>query len=142
MDVKGREDALRAEKAKEAKAAKEAKTALGQKSEPSPKEAANAKQAIPISKQPHTSEDDAETAAHKLEVAAKKVAADNAKDMESKGATWAGHGTPPPLSRGDVEVMAAPRPGFDPSLNPGGGAVESNHTTKVAASEAKLSKNE
>jgi hypothetical protein len=34
--------------------------------------------------------------------------------------------------------MAAPRPGFDPSLNPGApGSIESNHTTKTAAAEAK-----
>ena len=36
--------------------------------------------------------------------------------MESKGATWAGHGTPPPVTPGDVETMAAPKAGFDPSL--------------------------
>jgi hypothetical protein len=34
--------------------------------------------------------------------------------------------------------MAAPRPGFDPSLNPGApNSVESNHTTKVASENAK-----
>ena len=58
--------------------------------------------------------------------------------MKSTAAIWAGHGTPPPLSVGDVAVMAAPRPGFDPSLNPGApGAVESSNTTKVAAEHAK-----
>jgi hypothetical protein len=34
--------------------------------------------------------------------------------------------------------MAAPRPGFDPSLNPGSPeAVESTHTAEVAAENAK-----
>ena len=33
--------------------------------------------------------------------------------------------------------MAAPRPGFDPSLNPNGGPVESNNTTATAAAHAK-----
>jgi len=60
--------------------------------------------------------------------------------MGSIAATWAGHGTPPPLSAGDVATMAAPRPGFDPSLNPNGTAVESNHTNAVRAAEAKLAK--
>ena len=61
--------------------------------------------------------------------------------MGSNAATWAGHGTPPPLTAGDTATMAAPRPGFDPSLNPGApGAVESSHTTSVAASHAKKTK--
>ena len=46
--------------------------------------------------------------------------------MRSNAAIWAGSCTPPPLSKGDVAAMAAPRPGFDPSLNPGApNAVES-----------------
>lgn len=58
--------------------------------------------------------------------------------MTSKAATYAGP-NPPPLTPGDVETMAAPRPGFDPSLNPGGpGAIESNLTVKTAAAEAAL----
>jgi hypothetical protein len=58
--------------------------------------------------------------------------------MKSTAATWAGHGAPPPITAGDTAVMAAPRPGFDPSLNPDGGAVESTHTVKTAAAEAAL----
>jgi len=59
--------------------------------------------------------------------------------MLSGAATWAGPGTPPDLSHGDVATMAAPRPGFDPSLNPGGpDGIESSHTSAVKASEAKL----
>lgn len=58
--------------------------------------------------------------------------------MRSTAATWAGHGTPPAITAGDTATMAAPRPGFDPSLNPGSpGAVESTHTTNVAAEHAK-----
>jgi len=39
--------------------------------------------------------------------------------------------------------MAAPRPGFDPSLNPGSpGAIESSNTTAVAAKHAKPTKPE
>lgn len=61
--------------------------------------------------------------------------------MGSKAATWAGHGTPPPLTAGDTAVMAAPRPGFDPSLNPGGQQnIESTHTVATAAKEAALKK--
>lgn len=58
--------------------------------------------------------------------------------MQSTAATWAGHGTPPPISPGDTETMAAKRPGFDPTLNPGGPAsIESTHTTATAAEHAK-----
>ena len=61
--------------------------------------------------------------------------------MESKAATWAGHGAPPPLTAGDTAVMAAPRPGFDPSLNPGAPeGVESTHTEAVAAASVKDAK--
>jgi len=63
--------------------------------------------------------------------------------MGSIAATWAGSGAPPPLSSGDAETMASPRPGFDPSLNPGApGAVESSNTTNVAAAHAKPTKPE
>ena len=61
--------------------------------------------------------------------------------MGSNAATWAGHGAPPPLTAGDAETMASPRPGFDPSLNPGApGAIESSHTTNVAAAHEKPTK--
>ena len=36
--------------------------------------------------------------------------------MESNAAIWAGHGTPLAVTPGDVETMAAPKAGFDPSL--------------------------
>ena len=59
--------------------------------------------------------------------------------MKSNAAIWAGSGAPPPLTKGDTATMAAPRPGMDPSLNPGApGAIESNHTTMTAAAEAEL----
>jgi len=62
-------------------------------------------------------------------------------DMGSNAALWAGHGAPPPITAGDTAVMAAPRPGFDPSLNPGSpGYVESTHTTATKAQEAALKK--
>ena len=64
----------------------------------------------------------------------------HAADMGSNAAIWAGHGAPPPLTAGDIQTMAAPRPGFDPTLNPNGTAVESNNTVKTAAAEAKLTK--
>jgi hypothetical protein len=60
--------------------------------------------------------------------------------MESKAGYWAGPGAPPPLTAGDIETCAAPKAGFDSSLQPGGGATESNNTTRVAAREAKLAK--
>jgi len=61
--------------------------------------------------------------------------------MKSNAATWAGHGTPPPLTAGDTATMAAPRPGFDPSLNPEApNAVESTHTVATKAAEAELKK--
>lgn len=57
--------------------------------------------------------------------------------MGSTAAIWAGHGTPPAITSGDAETMAAPRPGFDPSLNPGAPeAVESTHTVDSAAAHA------
>ena len=63
--------------------------------------------------------------------------------MASSAATWAGSGAPPQITDGDTATMAAPRPGFDPSLNPGSpGAVESTHTTNVAAAHAKPTKPE
>jgi len=63
--------------------------------------------------------------------------------MGSTAATWAGSGAPPPITAGDTATMAAPRPGFDPSLNPGSpGAVESVNTTNVAAEHAKPTKPE
>ena len=68
---------------------------------------------------------------------AKDIAKNNATEMGSKAAYWAGNGTPLPVTPGDVETMAAPRPGFDPSLNPGGpNSIESTHTTDTAANEA------
>jgi hypothetical protein len=55
--------------------------------------------------------------------------------MRSKAAIWSGSGAPPPVTAGDIGTMAAPKGGFDPSLNPGSpGAVESSNTTNVAAS--------
>lgn len=61
--------------------------------------------------------------------------------MGSEAATWAGDGAPPQLTSGDTATMAAPKAGFDPSLNPGSPeGVESSHTTKTAAKEAKLAK--
>jgi len=77
--------------------------------------------------------------------AAEKKAADietkNAGDMGSNAAIWAGSGAPPQITAGDAATMAAPRPGFDPSLNPGApDAVESTHTKNTAAAEAKLVK--
>jgi len=61
--------------------------------------------------------------------------------MKSNAATWAGDGVPPPLTAGDVATMAAPRPGFDPSLHHSGASgIESNHTTKTAAAENALDK--
>ena len=58
--------------------------------------------------------------------------------MGSIAATWAGSGAPPQITSGDTAAMAAPRAGFDPSLNPGApDGVESNHTTNTAAAEAK-----
>jgi len=58
--------------------------------------------------------------------------------MRSNAAIWAGHGAPPPLTAGDIATMAAPRPGFDPSLNPNGTAVESVNTVTTAAREKAL----
>ena len=59
--------------------------------------------------------------------------------MKSSAATWAGHGTPPPLTAGDTATMAAPRPGFDATLNPGApDAIESNHTVATATKEREL----
>jgi len=46
--------------------------------------------------------------------------------MGSNAAIWAGSGAPPQITAGDTATMAAPRPGFDPSLNPGG-----DHTTSI-----------
>ena len=63
---------------------------------------------------------------------------EHAKDLKSNAAIWAGHGAPPPLTAGDIATMAAPRPGFDPSLNPNGTAVESSHTTATAEAEKAL----
>lgn len=71
----------------------------------------------------------------------KAVKKTNAEEMKSNAAIWAGHGAPPPLTAGDTETMAAPRPGFDPSLNPGApNAVESTHTVATKAKEAALKK--
>jgi len=56
--------------------------------------------------------------------------------MKSNAAIWAGHGAPPPLTAGDIAAMAAPRPGFDPSLNPGGASVESSNTVATATAAA------
>ena len=62
----------------------------------------------------------------------------HAGDMGSTAATWAGDGAPPQITAGDTATMSAPRPGFDPSLNPGGpDAIESTHTTNTAEEEAK-----
>ena len=59
--------------------------------------------------------------------------------MKSNAAIWAGAGAPPPLSPGDIATMAAPRPGFDPSLNPHApGSIESNHTVMTAKAEEEL----
>jgi len=59
--------------------------------------------------------------------------------MKSNAAIWAGSGAPPPLSKGDIATMAAPRPGFDPSLNPGApNGVESAHTVATKAAEDAL----
>jgi hypothetical protein len=56
--------------------------------------------------------------------------------MKSSAALWAGHGAPPPVTAGDIATMAAPRPGFDPTLNPGAPAgIESVNTVKTAAKE-------
>jgi len=63
--------------------------------------------------------------------------------MGSIAATWAGSGAPPQVTAGDTATMAAPRPGFDPSLNPGGpGAIESTHTSNVAEENSKPTKPE
>jgi len=70
-------------------------------------------------------------------MAARKISVEGAKDMESNAAIWAGHGTPLAVTPGDVETMAAPKAGFDPSLNPGGAAIESNHTVRTAAAEGR-----
>lgn len=110
--------------------------------EPSPKQEAAAKAAQPLVTKPHVSEKDAKTDADEKAAKAVDIAEKNEKDMRSNAAIWAGHGAPPQITAGDTATMSAPRPGFDPSLNPGGGAVESNHTNRVAAREAKLSKNE
>ena len=65
----------------------------------------------------------------------------HAGDMGSTAATWAGDGAPPQITAGDTAAMSAPRPGFDPSLNPGSpDGIESSHTTSTAAAEAKLAK--
>lgn len=65
--------------------------------------------------------------------------AEHAKDLKSNAAIWAGSGAPPPLTAGDIAAMAAPRPGFDPSLNPHfSGSIESTHTVNTAASEKAL----
>lgn len=66
------------------------------------------------------------------------MALKHAGDMGSEAATWAGPGAPPQLTAGDTMTMSAPRAGFDPTLNPGGDAVESSHTVKVKAAEDKL----
>ena len=36
--------------------------------------------------------------------------------MKSNAAIWAGSGAPPPITAGDTETMASPRPGFDSTL--------------------------
>ena len=67
----------------------------------------------------------------------------HAGDMGSTAAIWAGSGAPPQITAGDTAVMAAPRPGFDPSLNPGwkvGDSLESSHTVSTAKAEAALAK--
>jgi hypothetical protein len=56
--------------------------------------------------------------------------------MGSNAAIYAGP-NPPPLTHGDIATMAAPRPGFNPSLNPGAPAgIESTNTVTTAAREA------
>ena len=59
--------------------------------------------------------------------------------MGSNAAIWAGSGAPPQITAGDTATMAAPRPGFDPSLNPGGDhttSIESHNTVSKAAEHA------
>jgi len=58
----------------------------------------------------------------------------NEADMTSSAATWAGSGAPPPLTAGDTAAMAAPKAGFDASLQPGwtpGAHTESNNTASL-----------
>jgi len=62
----------------------------------------------------------------------------HAGDMGSIAATWAGSGAPPQITAGDTATMSAPRPGFDPTLNPNGTAVESENTVNTAAREKAL----
>jgi hypothetical protein len=77
----------------------------------------------------------AQEALAKAEKKLDDVTKKNAGDMGSNAAIWAGSGAPPPITAGDAATMAAPRPGFDPSLNPGGPeGIESSHTEATAAS--------
>ena len=83
--------------------------------QPTAKQAAAAKAAQPVVEEPPKgAESDAKekTAKHAA------IVKENAADLRSNAAIWAGHGAPPPLTAGDIATMAAPRPGFDPSLNP------------------------
>jgi len=106
--------------------------------EPSPKQAAAAEAKKPVVERKPDSELTANEAANKAEAKAEEIGRKNAGDMGSIAATWAGSGAPPQITAGDTAVMAAPRPGFDPSLNPGGSdSIESDHTAAVAAANAK-----
>ena len=58
----------------------------------------------------------------------------HAADMKSTAAIWAGSGAPPPVTPGDIATMAAPKAGFDASLQPGwtpDTQTESNNTTSL-----------
>ena len=106
--------------------------------QPTAKQAAAAKAAQPVAEATQPANKDASHAADELEAKAAHIAKRNEVDMRSVAATWAGHGTPPPLTAGDIATMTAPRPGFDPSLNPNGTAVESENTVNTAAREKAL----
>jgi len=75
---------------------------------------------IPVHSEQQPNEMDPETNAREKAKIAKKIAIEGDKDMASNAAIWAGHGTPLPLTPGDVETMAARKGGFDSSLIPGG----------------------
>jgi hypothetical protein len=108
--------------------------------EPSAKEEAAKEAEKPLVKKTPPGEVEAHEDANKKEKAALDLEKKHAGEAGSKAATWAGPGAPPALTAGDNSTIAAPRPGFDPSLNPGGKNIESDHTMNTKAKEASLKK--
>merc|ERR1712166_870644 len=61
-------------------------------------------------------EKDASNDASSKKANLEKLQKDNAVEMKSNAAIWAGSGAPPPLTAGDVETMSARKAGFDATL--------------------------